>query len=279
MEDKSTAKAVSVTKTTYENDEIDLLEFVRAFWHRLWMILLAALAGGIIAWCYSRYVLTPQYRSTAMLYVLSKDTTLTSLADIQLGSQLTLDYQVLVTSRPVLEEVIEELQLDMTYRQLRSSITVENPADTRFLNLTVTNPDPILAKQIVDKVATTSSDYIGDIMEMVPPKLIEDGEVPLMKSSPNNTRNAILGLLAGAMLVCGIIAVEILLNDTICTEDDVAKYLDLTVLASVPLREGEKSEKRESKEGKRDLKKKAKVSKKNKKKTSGKEKKKPAAGK
>lgn len=262
MEEKKTAKATSVAKTTtYKNDEIDLLEFVRAFWHRLWLILLAALAGGVIAWSYSRYVLTPQYQSTAMLYVLSKDTTLTSLADIQLGSQLTLDYQVLVTSRPVLEEVIEELQLEMTYRQLRASISVSNPSDTRFLNLTVTNPDPFLAKQIVDKVATTSSDYIGDIMEMVPPKLIEDGEVPLFKSSPNNTKNAILGLLAGAMLVCGIIAVEILLNDTICTEEDVTKYLDLTVLASVPLREGEK------KENRKDEKKKAKASDKNKKKT------------
>lgn len=277
MEEKNAVKTAGVAKTTYDNDEIDLLEFVRAFWHRLWLILLAALAGGIIAWSYSRYVLTPQYRSTAMLYVLSKDTTLTSLADIQLGSQLTLDYQVLVTSRPVLEEVIEELQLEMTYRQLRASISVENPADTRFLNLTVTNPDPFLAKQIVDKVATTSSDYIGDIMEMVPPKLIEDGEVPLFKSSPNNTKNAVLGMLVGAMLVCGIIAVEILLNDTVCTEEDVAKYLDLTVLASVPLREGEKSEKKENKENKKELKKKA--PEKNKKKTSKKDKKKPASGK
>lgn len=277
MEEKNAAKAVSTKKTTYQDDEIDLLEFVRAFWHRLWLILLAALAGGVIAWSYSRYVLTPQYQSTAMLYVLSKDTTLTSLADLQLGSQLTLDYQVLVTSRPVLEEVIEELQLEMTYRQLRSTISVVNPEDTRFLNLTVTNPDPFLAKQIVDKVATTSSDYIGDIMEMVPPKLIEDGEVPLFKSSPNNTKNAILGFLAGAMLVCGIISVEILLNDTICTEEDVTKYLDLTVLASVPMREGEKSEKKENKENKKELKKK--VSEKNKKKTSKREKKKPVSGK
>lgn len=232
---------------SYENDEIDLLELIQAFWHRLWIILLAALVGGTIAYAYSRYVLIPQYRSTAMLYVLSKETTLTSLADLQLGSQLTLDYQVLITSRPVLEEVIEQLQLDMTYKDLRSSISVENPTDTRFLNVTVQNPDPLLAKQIVDEVATTSSDYIGDIMEMIPPKLIEDGEVPMMKSSPSNGRNAILGALMGIVLVCGIIAMEILMNDTICTEEDVTKYLDMTVLASVPLREGEKKESRQDK--------------------------------
>lgn len=233
--------------TIDENDEIDLLELVRAFWHRMWLILLATIAGGGIAWAYSRYILTPQYEATAMLYVLSKETTLTSLADLQLGSQLTKDYQVLITSRPVLEEVIDSLELDITYKKLRAKITVDNPSDTRFLNLTVEDPDPFLAKQIVDKVATTSSDYIGDIMEMVPPKLIEDGEIPIKQSSPNNIRNAILGVLAGAMLVCGIIAVEVLLNDTVCTEEDVAKYLGMTVLASVPLREGEKKESRREK--------------------------------
>ena len=106
--------------TIDENDEIDLLELVRAFWHRMWLILLAAIAGGGIAWAYSRYILTPQYEATAMLYVLSKETTLTSLADLQLGSQLTKDYQVLITSRPVLEEVIDSLELDITYKKLRA---------------------------------------------------------------------------------------------------------------------------------------------------------------
>ena len=42
-----------------------------------------------------------------MVYVLSKETTLTSLADLQIGSQLTKDYSVMITSRPVLEQVIK----------------------------------------------------------------------------------------------------------------------------------------------------------------------------
>ncbi len=225
---------------TYEDDKIDLLELIHAFWHRLWLILLAGLAGGALTYAFSRYVLIPKYESTALLYVLSKETTLTSLADLQLGSQLTLDYQVLVTSRPVLKEVIDELQLDMTYKELRKIINVENLSDTRFLNITVEDPDPLLAAQIVNKVASIASDYIGDIMEMIPPKLIEDGEVPEKKSSPKNVRNAVLGALAGIMLACGIIAAEVLMNDTLSTEEDVEKYLNMAVLASVPLREGEK---------------------------------------
>ena len=54
-----------------------------------------------------------------MVYVLSKETTLTSLADLQIGSQLTKDYSVMITSRPVLEQVIENQGLNMTYGQFK----------------------------------------------------------------------------------------------------------------------------------------------------------------
>ena len=51
-----------------------------------------------------------------------------------------------------------------------------------------------MAKAIVDRTASVSSGYIGDIMEMIPPKIIEEGQVPTQKSSPSNTRNAALGV-------------------------------------------------------------------------------------
>ncbi len=238
----------SMGSTTYENDEIeiDLLEVLRAFKRRIWMILLALVTGGGLAGAFSYFVLTPQYTSTAMVYILSKETTLTSLADLQIGSQLTKDYKIIVTSRPVLEDVVQTLGLGLTYEELKEKITIDNPADTRILSITAEDPDPYLAKQIADKVAGTSSEYIGDIMEMVPPKLIEDGQIPLEKSSPSNTRNALLGALAAVVLVCGVITAEVIMNDTVRSEEDVAKYLALTVLASVPEREGEVAEDKEA---------------------------------
>ena len=227
---------METTKTTYQDDEfeIDLLEVLRALKKRIWLILLAAVLGGGIFGAFSKIVLVPQYQSTAMLYVLSKETTLTSLADLQIGSQLTKDYQVIVTSRPVLEDVISALGIDMKYEDFKEKLTIGNPADTRILSITAEDPDPYLAKQIVDQVADTASEYIGDIMEMIPPKMIEEGAVPTQKSSPSNTRNALIGAFLGVFLVCGMAVLEIILNDTIENEEDVAKYLGLSVLASIP---------------------------------------------
>ena len=142
---------------------------------------------------YIKILLTPIYKSTAMVYVLSKETTLTSLADLQIGSQLTKDYSVLVTSRPVLEQVIEKQKLDMNVDQLKSKISIGNPADTRVLSITISDTDPIRAQALAEEVAKTSSDYIGDIMEMVPPKIIEEGVPAEKPSSPNVKKNAAMG--------------------------------------------------------------------------------------
>ena len=139
----------------------------------------------------------------------------------------------------MLQDVIDSLGLEMDYKDLRKKLTLDNPSDSRILTITAKDPDPALAKLIVDKVAYTASDYIGEIMEMVPPKLIEDGEVSLIPVGPNNKKNAVMGMMAAAAFVCGLLTLQVVLNDTVRTEDDVTKYLGITVLAAVPAREGE----------------------------------------
>lgn len=224
--------------------EIDLLELFFELKKRIWIILAALVIGSGVAGVFSKVVLTPQYSSTAMMYILSKETTLTSLADLQIGSQLTKDYKVIVTSRPVLEKVMENLGMDGGYRNLKRRITIDNPTDTRILNISVEDPDPQMAKAIVDEVAMVSSEYIAEIMEMTPPKIIENGEIATTKSSPNVKKNTMLGGLAAVVVVCGIIVLRVIMNDTIRTEDDVEKYLGLTVLAAIPLREEDAKKKR-----------------------------------
>lgn len=228
----------------YETDdeiEIDLMEVLFALRARLWMIILALVVGGGLAAAYSEVILTPQYTSTSMVYILSKETTLTSLADLQIGSQLTKDYRVVTTSRPVLQEVIDTLGLDMEYEELREKLVLDNPSDTRMLSVSIEDPDPARAKAIVDSVAKISSAYIGDIMEMTPPKIIEEGIVSDTKSSPHTTRNVAVGGLAAAFLVCSLVVLQVVLNDTIRTEEDVEKYLQMSILAAVPEREENRS--------------------------------------
>ena len=52
------------------------------------MVLLAAVFG-----LYSKITFVPEYEASAEMYVLTKSTSITSLADIQVGSSLTNDYE------------------------------------------------------------------------------------------------------------------------------------------------------------------------------------------
>lgn len=239
-------------KNIYDDEiEIDLREVFFAIRRKFLVIIATGLFFGCLACIFTKFFMTPVYTSTSSMLVLTKETTLASLADLQMGSQLTNDYRILITSRPVVEEVIENLNLDTDYKTLTEDITVENPSDTRILNISVDNHDAELAAEIVNEISSVSSEFIGDKMEVTPPKIIEKGEIPTLKSGPSMTKNTLLGILIGLLISGGIVVVMTIMDDTIKCEDDIEKYLGIPMLASVPDRKDYISTGRKNKNKKR----------------------------
>lgn len=222
-------------ENTHEEEiEIDLREIFFALKQKVLIIVASGLLVGCLACIFTQFFMTPVYTSKSSILVLTKETTLSSLADLQMGSQLTNDYKVLITSRPVLEDTIANLGLDVNYKELREVISVENPQDTRILDISVEDSNPKMAKKIVNELAATASRFIGDKMEVVPPKIIEEGEIPTEKTSPSMEKNALIGLLIGVLLSAGIVIAATVLDDTIKSEEDIEKHLGLSTLSSVP---------------------------------------------
>lgn len=220
-----------------ENDDemvIDLREIFFAIKKKFFLILTIGLLGGLLSTAYTVLLMQPSYQSTSSMLVLSKETTLTSIADLQLGAQLTKDYTVLIESTPVLDEVISNLKLDTTPELLRKTITITNPQDTRILEITAEHQDPVMARDIVDEVTRVASAFVGDKMEVIPPKIIEHGKIPTEKSSPSVKKNLLLGFLVGILLSGGIVVLLTVMDDTIKSEEDIEKYLGISTLASVP---------------------------------------------
>lgn len=225
--------------------EIDLLEIFGVLMSRIWLILLVAVvfAGGTGVFC--KFIMTPIYTSTTQLCILS-NTTIASLQDLAIGTQLTQDYIVVVQSRPVVEQVIENLELDMTYEELLSVTSVENPTDTRILSISVTNPDPTLAKQIVDQYAQVSRKRIADLMDINEPGIIEEGHVAERKTSPTTTKNAMIAGVLGVLLASAFVIIRYMMDDTIKSSEDIERYLGLNTLGILPIEENAlKEEQRE----------------------------------
>ena len=178
----------------YESDEIeiDLKELffeVIAEWK---MIVVSTVLVGLIMFLISNFIITPQYQSTSKLYVFTKSTSITSLTDLQMGTNLTNDYMVVLGGRPVLDQVIENLGLDMTYAELAGLLSYSNPSNSRILEITTTHPDPNVAKAISDEVANVAAQFISDKMDQDPPSVIQYGYVatnPVASKRKNGVQN------------------------------------------------------------------------------------------
>lgn len=71
-------------------------------------------------------------------------------------------------------------------------------------------------------------------MEVVPPKIIEVGKIATIRTSPSVKKNAEIGFLLGFVACAAIVVVLTIMDDTIKTEEDIEKYLGISVLAKVP---------------------------------------------
>lgn len=215
--------------------EIDLKELFFVMRRKLWVLILAGMLGAAVSGIFTATMMKPVYTSSTMLYIVNKTTTLTSLTDLQLGSQLTKDYKVLVTSRPVTGKVIENLDLNLDHEQLLKKLTVANPQDTRILTISVEDNDPYMAKAIADEMASVAAERMAEIMDTAPPNIVEEGYVPTRQTSPSLVKNTAIGGIAGLFLAAVIVLLIFVMNDTIKTPEDVEKYLQLTVLGTIPV--------------------------------------------
>lgn len=225
----------------YESDEIEI-DLKELFFELLieWKkIVVSTVLTGLIMFIVSAFILTPQYQSTSKLYVLSKSTSITSLTDLQMGTNLTNDYMEIVGGRPILDQVISNLGLEYTYGQLGSIIGFSNPSDSRILEITVTHPDPHVAKKIADEMANVAAAFIAEKMDQDPPSVIQYGYIENNPVSPSIVKNTAIGALAGAFLAMAIVIVTYLMNDTIMTPDDMERKVGIQVLASLPFDEEE----------------------------------------
>lgn len=206
------------------------------------MIAVSSLVLAVIVFLYTSFLVTPKYQSTSKLYVLSKSTSITAFSDIQIGTYLTRDYVEVVSDRPVLDKVIELLDLDITYKQLKGMVKVTNPQNTRIIEITITDSDPKRAKEIADKMADVSSAFIAEKMDQQAPNVLRysysDGGIV----SPNIGKSTILGAAVGFSLAMILIILRYLLSDTMMSAEDVERKLGLSVLGMLPMENDIKKE-------------------------------------
>ena len=221
-------------KTVQEEDVIDLMEIGYILWNHIVEIMICILLGAVACFGYTKVFVQKQYTATSGIYILSNADAIVDLSSLQISTQIKDDYQKLMTSRVVINDVIELLQLDMSYNQLKSMVSIYNPSDTRILEISATDTDPRSAADIANELARQSQIYLPEIMKIDSPSLYEEAIVPESPSSPDTAKNTLIGGLIGGVLYCGYLIVKHLMNDTFMTAAEIEKTFGIQPLSVIP---------------------------------------------
>lgn len=216
-------------------DLVDLFYRMLASWK---LILVLALVFALGFGLYSMYFVTPMYRATSIIYVLSQESIL-NVSSLQVGTALASDYIKVFDMWEVHDEVAKNLNLDYSYGKLKSMLSVTNTSGTRMLDISVTSPSPKEAADLANEYAKVVSNYIGETMSTDKPNLMSVALEPTNPINANRNRNIMIGFLIGAALACGIVFLRYIMDDKYKTVEDIRQFTGMVTLAVVPVEEDE----------------------------------------
>lgn len=219
-----------------ENEVIDLVEILYAIRQHLLEVILATVVAAIIGFAASKFLMTPKYDSSALMIVNTRQDVNANVTSDQINSatKLVSTYSIIIKSDTVLQQVIDNLGLNLTYAQLNKRVTVAAVDDTQVMKITVQSDSPEWARQVCEQIITVAPDVIKEAVEAGSVKVISNPSLATEPVSPNIKKNTMLAAAVGFVLVIGIIVLQVLLDNKINTEEDVTKYLDMTVLGVIP---------------------------------------------
>ena len=223
-------------------EEINLKELFSYMLSKLYIILFVAVVLVLGSIIYREQFKTPMYESYTTVVLARSNNVIDdedlsvgiTQNDILLNQKLVATYREIIKSRRILDQVIEDLDLDMTYSELRGKVTVVNEADTELIRISVVDDDSEDAKNIADSIARVFSNEITKIYSIKNISVIDYAREELKPYNINPLKETVIAMLIGIVLGCGIVFVMFYFDTTIKSVDEVEKKLKLPILGSVP---------------------------------------------
>ena len=104
---------------------------------------------------------------------------------------------------------------------------------------------------IANAIRESASNHIGNVMDIDAINVVESANMPTKKAGPSYLKWTVIAGMLGVLLVCAMVLIKYLLDDTIKTSEDVERSLGLSTLAIIPIIETEADSKKKRKKGKR----------------------------
>jgi len=216
-------------------ETISLQEIFDVLKKRLSLIVVMTIGVAIIAALVSFLLITPMYESNAQFIVneSTKSDQQLSQNDIRTNVELINTYKVIIESQAILDDVVTELNLDMTAAQLANKITVSSAENSQVVNIKAQDEDPSMATQIANTTMFVFQEKLPELMNVDNVHTLSEAIDKTTPISPNKKLNIAIGLVLGLMIGVGIAFLLEYLDTTIRTNDDITKHLEVPILGVI----------------------------------------------
>lgn len=219
-------------------ETISLKEIFETLKERFQLIIFVTLFAVLITGVFTYFFITPVYQaSTQILINQSQDATQPTLDVNQVRTNVELinTYSVIIKTPTILDKVNKELGLNMTSDELGAKLEVTSEQNSQVVNIVVNDTDPKRAALIANTVAETFKNEIPNIMNVNNVNILSKAKVGEDPSpvKPKPILNMAIGLVVGLMLAVGLAFLLEYLDNTIKTEDDIMKHLEVPVLGVI----------------------------------------------
>ena len=219
-------------------ETIDLREYFFILKKKLWIIVTSALVCGLISGLVSFFALTPIYQANTSLIVNkevgNKVTEMTTTDDLNYVQKLAITYGEIIKSRAVITPTIEKLDLNMTYEELASAVSVTNVSDTQIIKISVQHENPKVAMKICNTIPSIFSEEVQRIVKARGVEVIDKAILPTNPIKPNKKMNVLIAMVLGVMVSVFIIFLIEALNTKIKEPKDIEEKLGIPVFGVVP---------------------------------------------
>jgi capsular polysaccharide biosynthesis protein len=233
-----TQASAAFTRVSDDEGSFSPSDLTRVVLKRLWVILLVVCvvvgaAVGASLWQ------TPTYEASAQVWVDQKQgDQQTNLAGTVEGLQTIILTMIhAIDSRPVAEEAIQRLNLEMTPAELLDNLTIEQVESTSFIVLTYEGNNPVEATKIVNTVGQVSSELISERSaagSQLTANVYEEAMVPDSPVSPDPLRNGVLAAVFGVMLGIGLALLMEYLDHSWRSPEEVEQVSGVPTFATIP---------------------------------------------
>ena len=217
---------------------IDLKSYFNKLLKNWLVILLCGIIGASSAFIYSKFIATPMYSSSAKMNIYDVNQGGSSISTIQVTYEMLENCLVVlkddITYEAVAEIVNGEMGTNYSAGQISRYVSYSRVGETFFFTVRVTTPDPELSAVICNAVIAVAPELIVDYVANIPISALNDAKVNYNPVSPNTSKNVVLGLLVGLILVCGVLFLVVYFDRTVSDEEKFKEKYNIPILGIIP---------------------------------------------